>query len=109
MGLSLLPKTRQGKWSFWLMIAFIASVTATGILTKAQEALGGSDGATGISYILSVISMGMTSILASIFGIIAVLRKRERSVIVYLSIPIGLIYIGGLLTILLAMIALGKW
>jgi hypothetical protein len=90
------------------MIVFIASAAAARLLSNSKGTSGPSP-VTEMPYKLSILTMGITSILASIFGSIAVLRKRERSVIVYLSIPIGLIYIGFLLTLLIAMIALKQW
>lgn len=58
---------------------------------------------------ISILVLYLTSILASIAGLIAVIRKKENSILVFISIPFGLIFLGGMLTFLIAFIALKQW
>lgn len=100
---SLLPKTYKGKWSVSLFILFIVLALAGG---QISSVIGNT-----IEYpnpinspILGTVIYLMFSaaILASITGLIAVKKDKEPSVLVYLSIPLGVIFFIVILIFLIA-------
>ncbi len=82
--MTILPKTRLGKWSFWLAIVFVVLMMAPWFLSRIiSETVGIPFG----------FSFGMLSILSGIAalvtGIISTLKRKERSILVFLAIIIG--------------------
>ncbi len=82
--MTILPKTRLGKWSFWLAIAFVVLMMAPWFLSRIiSQTIGIPFG----------FSFGMLSILSGIAalvtGIISTLKQKERSLLVFLAIIIG--------------------
>jgi amino acid transporter len=81
------PKTNLGKWSVWLNAFFLIVVVISIILVEVLGILSFGDRWWDITVPITF----SASILAFIFGLIA--RKKECSVLVYLSILIGLLTI----------------
>ncbi|MBP1918352.1 hypothetical protein [Youngiibacter multivorans] len=110
MKLTLLPATRAGKWSSGLFLAFIlTAITVIVLSSEQQRSDGAPDMLGGMVLGISILVMYLTSILASIAGLIAVIRMKENSILVSISIPFGLIFLGGMLTFLIAFIAMKQW
>jgi hypothetical protein len=110
MKLSILPRTREGKWSSGLFLAFILTAIAVAVLSSEQQISDGTpDMLGGMVLGISILVMYLTSILASVAGLIAVIKCKENSILVFISIPFGLIFLGGILTFLIAFIALKQW
>ncbi len=82
--MTILPKTRLGKWSFWLAIVFVVLMIAPWFLSRIiSETIGIP---FGFSFgILSILS----GIAALVTGIISTLKQKERSILVFLAIVIG--------------------
>jgi hypothetical protein len=83
-----LPKTQIGWWSVILVIGFILFVT----LFQLLEASGQKGGATLLSNPLmagTLIAAAVSAIAGAVFGLLAVLLKRERSLPVFVAALLG--------------------
>jgi len=90
MKLHFMPKTTLGKWSVALIVAFIVLLVSFQFLV----ALGQRGGETFFSALVLTVPIliaGISGVSAFITGLIGVIRSRERSVIVYLAVAIGLL------------------
>ena len=85
----LMPKTRSGKWSVWLNVFFMIVIITSIILVNVLSILSYDDHWWDVT----VPFVFSASIAAFVIGIIAVRNNKERSVLVYLSILIGLLTI----------------
>ncbi len=84
------PRTRLGKWSAWLIVAFAALLGAF----QALVASGQRGGDTFFSNILLAIPMilaATSGIGAFITGLISIVRRKERSIAVFLAVTFGLV------------------
>lgn len=88
-----MPKTRLGKWSVWLIAVFFLLF----ILTQIIAAVGRSQGAfdsdsTNIYQILipiAIIPVGISGLCAFFTGIWAIVKYKERSILVFISTAVG--------------------
>jgi len=88
MKLHFIPRTRLGKWSIWLIIAFIALFIIFQILVAAGQ----RGGATIFSNLLLSVPMLIAAIagISSFFtGIIGIIINKERSVLVFIATILG--------------------
>lgn len=88
MRVNFVPKTNLGKWSVGLIIALFAFLTLFQILV----ASGQRGGATFFSNPLLVVPLliaGICGVSAFFAGIIGIMKRRERSVLVFLATVIG--------------------
>ena len=87
--ITLLPKTSWGWWSFGLVIAII--LLFSGVLDQILALFGIVEVPTG-STLERNLSIGFAVISTATFmtGLIGVVRKAERSILVFLSMAIGL-------------------
>ncbi|MDD4776642.1 MAG: hypothetical protein PHG75_09025 [Syntrophomonas sp.] len=101
MPITFLPKTRAGKWSVVMFLAFVALMAAAGAISSGQENRIEYPNPVNSPLLGTVIYlMFLAAIMASMSGIIAVKRNNERSILVYLSIPPGVFYLIGILILL---------
>ncbi len=92
MKITLLPKKRAGNWSVILFIASIALWIAGYFIGKIQKNTIEFPNPINSPLLGTVLYlMFLVPIIASIIALIAVIKKGERSILVYLSIPIGII------------------
>ncbi len=84
-----IPKTRLGKWSVWLNAFFLTTIILSVILVNILKILSFDDHWWDVT----VPIIFSASIVAFIFGLIAVRKNKESSVLVYLSVVIGLLTI----------------
>ena len=87
---SFLPKTKLGKWSVGLIIIFFLLIILGNFIVKVQ---GPRDDQTFFDNpILSipVLFAGFAGILAFFTGIVATLKLKERSIIVFVATTFGL-------------------
>ncbi len=77
MKITLLPKTASGKWAAVLSIAFIIL-----IYLKIQYSLPMPT--------FSIAALGLAGFAA---GIVAIIKSKDRSILAFLSIPVGLVII----------------
>jgi len=90
MKVYITPKTRLGRWSVWLIVAFIVFF-AIFFLFVASGQRGGATFFSNLFLAVPVVIAAISGISAFFTGIIGVIKDRERSVLVYLAILIGLI------------------
>jgi hypothetical protein len=81
-----MPKTILGKWSVGLNAFFLTAITSSLVLVEILRVLSFNDHWWDVTVAVSF----PASIIALITGILAVKKYKERSVLVYLSILIGL-------------------
>ncbi len=89
MKINLMPISSLGKWSFWLFIALLLFFVVFQIL----DLSGQSGGETFLDNLFISVPMFIASasgILAFFTGIIAIIKKKERSIFVYISTLVGL-------------------
>ena len=85
----LKPQTKSGKWSLWLNAFFLITISISIILVKALGLLSYDDHWWDVT----VPIIFFASIVAFILGIIAIIKNKERSVLVYSSVIVGLLVI----------------
>ena len=96
---SLIPKTNFGKWSVGLIIAMALLFSiGTSLTNTLYESV--SSGNTIIADIakrpalaLSMLAGMATGVLAFITGLLAMIRKKEKAILVYISSLIGALVI----------------
>lgn len=96
------PKTRTGKYSVVLFIVFILLATAAGIISSVQKNT--IEYPTPLNSPLlgtAIYLMFTAAIIASVIGLIAVRKNNERSILVYISIPLGIAFFIGILMLLI--------
>lgn len=86
--MQLKPQTKFGKWSVWLNAFFLITITISIILVNVLGILSYDDHWWDVT----VPILALATITAFILGIIATIKK-ERSVLVYISVIIGLLAI----------------
>jgi len=94
MKIHFTPKTTLGKWSVALIVAFIVFMVAHQVAFQLLVASGWRGGETFFSTLVAiapVILIGIYGVSAFVTGLIGIIRSRERSVIVYLAVTIGLL------------------
>jgi peptidoglycan/LPS O-acetylase OafA/YrhL len=84
------PKTKLGKRSAWLLVTLAAlmGIFRVNILLGQQ---GGDTFFSNPSLAIPILLAGISGIAAFITGLISIIRKKERSISVYLAVAIGLI------------------
>ena len=98
MRISILPKTCLGKWSVGLVAAFILISVVNGLLTPPRP----SPGAPVLPPSMAVVAMGISrmvvliiglasGIAAFVTGLISIIKSRERSILVFLAVIVGLL------------------
>ncbi len=88
MSVTVLPKTRLGKWSIVLAVASTLLLTTfqIGDALEHRVTLG-----SPIHWSLAFYAAGLTCMAALVMGIISLIKSRERSIIVFPITPIGLL------------------
>jgi len=86
--MQLKPQTKFGKWSVWLNVFFLITIGISIILVNVLGVLSYNDHWWDVTVPITFLA----SIIAFILGIIAIIKK-ERSVLVYISVIIGLLAI----------------
>ena len=85
MRVTILPKTLLGKWSVGLAVAFILLIILSGVLTG----LGGV-GPGPVGPIVGV-AFGISGIAAFVTGLISIIKSKERSILVFLVVVVGVL------------------
>ncbi|MDD5527613.1 MAG: hypothetical protein PHO56_01390 [Patescibacteria group bacterium] len=84
-----MPKTILGKWSVWLNAFFLIVIAISIILVNELDLLSYNDHWWDVTVPITFLA----SIIAFILGIITIIKNKERSVLVYVSVAIGLLVI----------------
>ena len=96
--MSFLPKSSLGRWSVWLLVACL-------VLFIVAELLVGSVGSENRSVLAIALTavIGMVAAGALATGTISVVRNRERSLVVFIAIALGLYQVFGTVVALLGL------
>ena len=90
MKLHFMPKTTLGKWSVALIVVFIVLLVSFQLLVASGQR-GGETFFSALILTVPILIAGFSGVSAFVTGLIGVIRSRERSVIVYLAVTIGLL------------------
>ena len=85
-----MPKTTLGKWSVALIFAFIVFLISFQLIVASGQR-GGETFFSALVLTVPILIAGICGVSAFVTGLIGVIRSRERSVIVYLAVTIGLL------------------
>src|SRR3972149_4167363 len=85
--LHLLPRTSAGWWSLGLAAGFILLFAMAVFLVQVADH-------TGIGVALTLFPAGVAAVLAGAMGVFAIVRRSERSVIVFVPVIVGLVGAG---------------
>ena len=84
MRISVLPKSSLGRWSVGLAAAFILLSILFAVLTR----LGGEPGPFALIFIVNIV-IGISFIAAFVTGLISIIKRKERSILVFLAVLVG--------------------
>lgn len=90
-----MPKTNLGKWSLWLIVAMPILIAIGSSFTNSlyESVPSGStileDIANRPALALSILGGLASGVIAFITGLVAILRQKERALLVYASTVIG--------------------
>jgi hypothetical protein len=86
--MQLKPQTKLGKWSVWLNVFFLIVIVISVVLVKVLGVLSFDDTWWDIT-----VTVFLACIAGFILGLIAIIKKKESSVLVYASVILGLLAI----------------
>ena len=89
MKVDIMPKTVAGKWSLWLITAFIV-LFASFLVSVAAWQRGGEGFFDNLLLAVPMVLAGISGIASFLTGLVGVTRYRERSILVYPAMLIGL-------------------
>jgi hypothetical protein len=89
MKLHFIPKTRLGRWSIWLIIAFILLLISFQLLVISGQ-LGGDTFFSNLVLSIPMLLAAISGISAFFTGIIGIIKSKERAVLVFVATIIGL-------------------
>lgn len=93
MKLAVLPKTQKGKWAVGLFITFIIFAISGSLVSSITENSIEYPNPINSPLLGTIIYLMFTAaIVASIAGLTAVIKDKEKALFVYLSIPLGVFY-----------------
>ncbi len=88
MKIRFIPRTRLGKWSIWLIVAFILLFMMFQLLVASGQR-GGDTFFSNLALSVPMLIAGICGILAFFTGIIGIIKGKERSVLVFIATVIG--------------------
>ncbi|MFC1687374.1 hypothetical protein ACFL0L_02250 [Patescibacteria group bacterium] len=83
-----MPRTTMGKWSVGLIGAFIFFMVVFFVLVESGER-GGDTFFSNLALTIPILIAGACGVAGFVVGLIAMIRKRERSWLVYIATAIG--------------------
>jgi len=84
------PTTTLGKWSAWLIFAFAVSLASFGILVASGQR-GGDTFFSNPILTIPILIAATSGIAAFITGLVSIVKRKERSISVYLAVVFGFI------------------
>ena len=82
-----MPKTKAGKWSVGLIIAFLLLFVGASQLPAVSFQ---RYPVLGLVNVVAVITAGISGVAAFFTGLISIIKSKERSVLVFIATAIGL-------------------
>lgn len=102
MNTTFFPKTLAGKWATGMFIVFAVLAVVGGMISKITgNSMEYPNPLNSPLLGTAIYLMFAAAITASVVGLIAVRKYKERSVLVYISIPLGLFYFVGIVILLI--------
>jgi len=89
MRVSILPKSYPGKWSIGSLAAFVVFFVTFQLLVASGQR-GGETFFSNLVLTIPILLAGAAGVLSFLTGIIGVIRNRERSILVFLAMLVGL-------------------
>ena len=89
MQVSLLPNSHLGKWSAGLIAASVVCFVAFQLLVASGQR-GGETFFSNLVLTVPILLAATSSVIAFFTGLICVIRNRQRSILVFLAILVGL-------------------
>jgi hypothetical protein len=89
MKILFIPRTRLGKWSIWLIIAFIVLFITFQLLVASGQR-GGATFFSNPTLAVPMLISGISGMFAFFTGIIGIIKSKERSVLTFIATIIGL-------------------
>ena len=89
--MSLSPKTKLGKWSVGFVIAFFLLLATVMFVVSVLGQEGGKTFFDNLWISIPMLGAGAAAIAAFIVGIIAIIKNKERSILVIIAALIGLL------------------
>ena len=86
----LLPKTKLGKWSIGLIVAFFLFLII-GMIVVSTGQTGGETIFDNLYISIPMISAVISAIASFFTGIISIIWKKERGILIFISTIIGLL------------------
>ena len=86
-----LPKTKFGKWSFGLLIAFFLLLATGMIVVQGFGKEGGETFLDNLWISVPMLGAGASAIAAFFAGIVSIWRQKERAILVFATIIVGLL------------------
>ncbi|MBT3319133.1 MAG: hypothetical protein HN948_00905 [Clostridia bacterium] len=100
MKISVLPKSKLGIWSVALLIFSVLLVVLFFLLINVFNQKGGETFFSNLTLTIPMICAWFAGVLSFIIGIIAVIKNKSRSMLVFISILIGfLVALYGILAV----------
>ena len=102
MKITFLPKTKTGTWSVNLFLAFIVlSISGTIISPAIGNTIEYPNPINSPLLGTVIYLMFAAAIGASVMGIISVSKYKERSILTYISIPLGMVFLFGVILLII--------
>jgi len=89
MEVHFVPKTTLGKWSVALTVAFIVLFMSFQLLVASGQR-GGATFFSNLALSVPMLVAGISGVSAFFTGIISIVKRKERSVLVFMATVIGL-------------------
>ena len=86
--LNLIPKTNLGKWSIALIIVFFLLLSLFFLLVNLGER-GGATFFSNLKLTIPMLAAGTSAITSFVTGVISIIKKKERSILVILASILG--------------------
>ncbi|MBU0597916.1 hypothetical protein KKF61_02875 [Patescibacteria group bacterium] len=83
-----MPRTKIGKWSAGLIGAFVVFLALFYVIVATGQR-GGEGFFDNLYLTISILLAGVCGVASFVAGLIAIIKQRERAVLVYLAVIIG--------------------
>ncbi len=88
MKITITPKTQPGRWSVGLIIAFLLLFISFQLLVASGQR-GGETFFSNPVLTIPIVFAGISDICAFFTGLLSIIRKKERSILVFLATMMG--------------------
>ena len=88
-----MPKTTLGKWSVGLIVLFFLLLLSARLIVASGQA-GGETFFDNLYISIPMLLAGLSGTLSFVVGLIAIIKQKERSPLVFISALIGLLILG---------------